>query len=200
MVPSHMDGSIVLARWRQCAPPPIHSNWCQHCTCADIAESPSVPRPSDMSGHVLGRSFSPSKLPLHMWGSGPHLMHGSLGPPKSTSQSGSRSVEPFFAGLTDLTRHWQSAPLIHATPSVAICRILLVTRRGIIIRGENKTNQTYWCSEAWQKGRGRPVGRECLPWQAHWPEASALRWVMTWYHRQAGQVCFDSAQQTCIAD
>ena len=28
--------------------------------------------------------FSPQNLPLHTWGSGPHQIHGPLGPPKST--------------------------------------------------------------------------------------------------------------------
>ena len=31
------------------------------------AESLEVYRPPDMSGHVLGRPFSPAKLPLHAW-------------------------------------------------------------------------------------------------------------------------------------
>ena len=31
---------------------------------------------------TTGRHFSSSKLPLHMQGSGPHLIHGALGPPR----------------------------------------------------------------------------------------------------------------------
>jgi len=31
-----------------------------------------------------------------LWGPRPHLIHGSLGPPKSTPQTASRSVWPFF--------------------------------------------------------------------------------------------------------
>ena len=38
----------------------------------------------DTSGHVLGWLLLLSKWPLHVWGSGPHRIHGSLGPPKST--------------------------------------------------------------------------------------------------------------------
>jgi len=44
----------------------------------------------------MGRPVSASKLPIRMGDlSGPHLTHGSLGPPKSTSRTASRSVEPF---------------------------------------------------------------------------------------------------------
>jgi len=39
---------------------------------------------------------SPSKLlPISMGRSGPHLIHGSLSPPKSSTQAASRSVQPF---------------------------------------------------------------------------------------------------------
>jgi len=40
----------------------------------------TVYRPSDMSGHALGRSFTPSKLPLRTWGSEPALNIWFLGP------------------------------------------------------------------------------------------------------------------------
>jgi len=50
---------------------------------------------------------SPSKLPLPMLASGPHVIHGSLGPPESGTQMVICSFHPFFAGLTSVT-HWQS--------------------------------------------------------------------------------------------
>jgi len=37
------------------------------------------------------------------WGSGPHLMYGSLGPSESVAEGTSLSVQPFFAGLTIVT-------------------------------------------------------------------------------------------------
>ena len=43
----------------------------------------------------------PSKLPLPMGGSAPHLIiliHGSLGPPASSTQTESQSVQPFLQG------------------------------------------------------------------------------------------------------
>jgi len=47
---------------------------------------------------TMGRSC-PSKLSLPMGDladSGPHLIHGSLGPPESSTQTVSRSLNPFF--------------------------------------------------------------------------------------------------------
>ena len=41
----------------------------------------------------------PSKLSLCIDGSGPHLIHDSLGPSKPTTQMAFRSVQPFLQGL-----------------------------------------------------------------------------------------------------
>jgi len=41
---------------------------------------------------------SPLKLPLSMERSGPNLIHGSLDPPESSTQTASRSIEPFLQG------------------------------------------------------------------------------------------------------
>jgi len=47
----------------------------------------------------------------------PHLIHGSLGPPESSTQTASRSVQLFFAGLTSVT-DWQTtlkhSPIVKA--------------------------------------------------------------------------------------
>jgi len=51
-----------------------------------------------------GLPISPSKLPLSMLASGPHLIRGSLGPSESGTQMATWSFQPFFEGLTD----WQS--------------------------------------------------------------------------------------------
>ena len=45
-----------------------------------------------------------SKLPLPIGGSAPHLIYGSLGQPESTSQTTSRSVQPFLQS----SRLWQT--------------------------------------------------------------------------------------------
>jgi len=46
---------------------------------------------SGMPGYVLSPNNCPSA-----WRSGPHLIHASLGPPESISQTASRSVQPFL--------------------------------------------------------------------------------------------------------
>jgi len=50
-----------------------------------------------------GTPLLPSKLPLPMGNLDPHLIHGSVGSPKSSTPTASRSVQPFFAGLTSVT-------------------------------------------------------------------------------------------------
>ena len=45
-----------------------------------------------------GTPLSPSKLPLPMGLLNPHLIHGPLGPPKSSTQMASRTVQPFLEG------------------------------------------------------------------------------------------------------
>jgi len=94
-----MDGSIVFARLRQCAPhvthgslghrspqPKKHLDWFSHfCTAHDKVLS-------GMPGYV----FFPKNCPF-AWGNlDSHLRHGSLGQPKSKSQTASRLVQPFF--------------------------------------------------------------------------------------------------------
>jgi len=45
------------------------------------------------SAHTL---HVPQNCPFPYGDQGPHLIHGSLGPPKSTTQTASRSVQPFL--------------------------------------------------------------------------------------------------------
>jgi len=68
-----------------------------------------------MSGHVLAGPFSPLKLPVYAWGSGPNLTHGSFSPPASIFRTASKSVQPFCTayGRDRLT----DGPTDHATPS-----------------------------------------------------------------------------------
>jgi len=60
----------------------------------------------------------PSKLPLHMRG----CLHGSLGPPESSTQTTSRSVQPFLQGLLFCDRP-TDRPIDHASRSVTVGRI-----------------------------------------------------------------------------
>jgi len=68
-----------------------------------------------------GLPVSPSKLPLAMLASGPHVVRGSLGPPKSGTQMATWSFQPFLQGslvwqtdratetATDRPRYWCDA-------------------------------------------------------------------------------------------
>jgi len=47
---------------------------------------------------TMGRPFPPLKLPLSMGDLNPHLIHGPLGPLTSSTQTASRSVQPFLQG------------------------------------------------------------------------------------------------------
>jgi len=84
-----------------------------------------------------GTPLPPSKLPLSMGGSGPHLIHGFLGPPESTTQMASQSVQPF---LQD-SLVWQTdRPTDHATPLVTIGRIYVYCTA---MRPNNNNNNNY---------------------------------------------------------
>jgi len=56
---------------------------------------------------LYGLPVSPSKFFLHILASGPHVIHGSLGPHESGTQMATWSFQPFFAGFTNVT-DWQS--------------------------------------------------------------------------------------------
>jgi len=70
-----------------------------------------------------GPPLLPSKLLLHMGDLDSNLMHGSLGPPESTAQTASGSVQRFLQG----SRLWQpDRQTDHATASVTIGRIYVI--------------------------------------------------------------------------
>jgi len=99
-VPLHMDGSVVFASWRLCARQIMHGSL-----------GPSEPttqtasRSVDKFLHSLPQSVPildngptfppPSKLFIPMGDLDAHPIHGCLGPPKSTTQTASRSVQHF---------------------------------------------------------------------------------------------------------
>jgi len=58
-----------------------------------------------MPGHVL----NPNNCPIirGIWNSGPHLIHASLGPPESITQTASQSLQPF------LHSSWQKVPILY---------------------------------------------------------------------------------------
>jgi len=108
----HMDGSIVFARWQQCAPhliilPWIHPspqpkrqlNWfSSFCTVHD----------SQSTYITMGRPSPPQNCPSWV-DLDSHLIHGSSGPPESIIQTASQSVQRFLqasqSSQTDRSRH-----------------------------------------------------------------------------------------------
>jgi len=86
-----------------------------------------------MPGHVLGRPLYALKIALHVWGSGPHQIRGSLGLSESISQ---RHLDRFscFTKLTAVTDGEPDRPTDHvATPPVPVGRIATDAMRPHII-------------------------------------------------------------------
>jgi len=79
----HMDGSIVFARWHQCAPHLIHGSFgppkSRVYNPNSISTGSAVLAPLMTDGHCTAAT-SPRNYPSN-GGSGPHLKHGSLGHP-----------------------------------------------------------------------------------------------------------------------
>ena len=89
--PPHTDGSVVFVRLRQCAPHLVAYIPFGIRTALSISIRPSGP--------VLGRPrFRPQSCPFTCGDLDPQVIHGSLVPPDSTSQTASRSVQPFLPG------------------------------------------------------------------------------------------------------
>jgi len=99
--PPHMDGSIIFTRLCQCAP---------YLTHASLGPPKSTPHTASRSIQLFlhssrqrvlyctkGRPY-PLKTARSHGGSGPHLTHGYLGQTKSTTQTGSPSVQLFLQG------------------------------------------------------------------------------------------------------
>jgi len=125
--PLHMDGSVVFARFHQCAPHLIH---------ASLAHpNPQPKQHLDRFSHfctahgrasvyfTMGRP-SPSKLTIPMGDLDPNLIHGSLSPIESWTQTASRSVQPFLHSSLLWQTDWQTVrPTQHATRSVTVGHI-----------------------------------------------------------------------------
>jgi len=127
-----MDGSVVLARWRQCAPPLIHASMDSHESIPQTASRSIQPFLNSSRQRVLrfimGRPFLPQNCPFTWGNMDPHLIHGSLGPPESTTQMASLGVQPFLHG----SRLWQTSySVFNNTPRLRGTVILL--RCGLIV-------------------------------------------------------------------
>jgi len=101
--PPHTDGSIVLARLRPRAllsntqfpgPTPLSI---PNCILIGTASFAQITAGSPYT-FAMGRHFAPQNCPFAWRYLNPHLIHGSLGPCESTSQTAARSVQPFLQG------------------------------------------------------------------------------------------------------
>jgi len=119
----NMDGSIVFARWRQCAPYVTHAY-----LGPPESKSQTAPRSvqpllhsSQQTVPILHNGPLPPKNCLFPWGCGPCscIVHCSLDPAESRTQTASRSVQLFLQGS------WQSVPLpCNGCPFIQNCPFL----------------------------------------------------------------------------
>ena len=134
-MPPHKNGSIVFARLCQCAPP--------YNTCVNAPIRVPTPNGISIGSAVLhisrqrvpilysGLSLSPQNCPfaLGIPDLDTHRIHGSFGPPESTSQPALQSVQPFLQAHDRDRQADQQTTLL---PSVTIGRIYVILRCGVI--------------------------------------------------------------------
>jgi len=121
-----MNGSIVFARWRQCAPP--FNKFLNPPQSTSVTSSRSVQpflHSSLQRVPILynGPPIPPSKLLLCMGDLDFHLIHGFVGPPKSTSKTTSWLVQ-WFCRAHHCDRHTDRLT-DHATLCVTIGHIYI---------------------------------------------------------------------------
>lgn len=93
-----MDGSIIIASLRQYAPQLVHPGIC---TLSVLSQFFKYYRPLDRSWTY---PFSPSKLLLHVWGSGSPSNEWLLGPTRVNNPNDNTNGLAAFAGLTVYSR------------------------------------------------------------------------------------------------
>jgi len=91
---------------------------------------------------TMARPFHPaSKLLLPMGDVDPHLIHNSLGPSESSTQTTSRSLQPFLHGSLQTDRRQTDRQTDHAPRSVTIGRIYV--RSTAMRPNNNRCMNTY---------------------------------------------------------
>ena len=83
------------------------------------------------------------KLPLPMGDMDPHLIHGSLGQSESSTQTASRTVQPFFAGLTSITERLTDRLTEHDTRSVTMGCVYISSTAMWLKNSDDVINSTY---------------------------------------------------------
>ena len=123
--PPHTGGSMVFASWRQCAPHPTHASLGPSESTSQTAPRSVQPflhssRRRDHTRTLQWATAFPSKLLIRTGNLDPPSNTCFLGPLESTTQTASRSVQPFLQGSRSWQTDWQTD---HATPSVTTGRI-----------------------------------------------------------------------------
>jgi len=116
-----MDGSLVFARLRQCAPHLIHAYLGQPESITQTASRSVQQFLHNSWQSVVGHVLFPKNCRFAWSDLDPYLMHGSLGPLKSLVQTASRSVQPFLHSSR------QSVPILYNGPP---CPLKIVHSHG----------------------------------------------------------------------
>ena len=127
---------------------------------------------------TMGRPFHPQNcpFPLGIWV--PHPIHGTLGPPKSSTQIASSSVQPFLQG----SLVWQTdIPRDHATRSVTTGHIYI---RSTAMRPNNNNDCTSTAIKSSNALSGMVM--EIIPIPIHFTKITELLLSLPDTH----QVCF----------
>ena len=123
-----------------------------------------------------GPPLIPHKIAPSHAGSGLDLIHGSLGQPKSTTQTVSRSVQPFSQGYL-LSQTHTDRQTDHATPSVVIGLTTHVAQRcGLTTTTITVLRQLYRsaCGKNWNILLGKMFSCQHALADAFW---SGRRWL-----------------------
>jgi len=132
-----VDGSIVFARWHQCAHP---SNTCflgttrVHIPNGIWISTAAFAQLTGESPYTLQRAtpFPPQNFPFTR-DPDPHLTHGSLGPPESQRRIGISTGSAVTAEFTIMTDRPTDRQTDHVTPSVTIGHIYVVLKCGLTV-------------------------------------------------------------------
>jgi len=126
----------------------------------------------------------PSKLPIHVWGSGTKSNTRFLGSTESTHQMAARSVQPFFAQLTNVT-DWPTDRPLHSVcsnrPHLASAAMRPRNHHGkshhtldVLLRYLLKYSATFWLTMArWLVLKHNPAHvKNRWTWPSAWSNRS----------------------------
>ena len=106
-----MNGSMVFARWRLCAPPSntcfLEPTWVQNPNGISIGTAVFAQQMAQSCYTLQPAEPFPLKLSFPMEDLDPHLIHGFFSPPESSAQMVHRSVQLF------LQSSWQCVPTFY---------------------------------------------------------------------------------------